>query len=72
MKEFILLLFKMEIIIFVRDLSVIIIFDLYGIIDGKVVGINYLGKKYLYILGSVVSGIDFLELEVDLKVKYIG
>ncbi|ABG53621.1 hypothetical protein Tery_4651 [Trichodesmium erythraeum IMS101] len=72
MKELTLLLFKTETITFVRDLSVTIIFDLYGITDGKAVGTNYLGKKYLYTPGSAASGIDFPELEVDLKVKYIG
>ena len=46
--------------------------------DGKAVGTyveqafnNYLGKKYLYTPGSAASGIDFPELEVDLKVTSI-
>ena len=79
MKELTLSLFKTEAAIFVRDLSATPIFNLYGITDGKAVGTyveqafnNYLGKKYLYTPGSAASGIDFPELEVDLKVKYIG
>ncbi|MEB3339369.1 MAG: restriction endonuclease, partial [Okeania sp.] len=78
MKELTLLLFKTEAAIFVRDLSVTPIPDLYGITDGKAAGTyveqgfnNYLQKKYLYTPGSVANGIDFPELEVDLKVTSI-
>ena len=52
--------------------------DLYGITDGKKVGTyvevvfnQYLALKYLYTLGNAASGIDFPELEVDLKVTSI-
>jgi len=78
MKKLTLSLFKTEAAIFVRDLSTTPILDLYGITDGKAVGTyveqafnNYLGKKYLYTPGSAASGIDFPELEVDLKVTSI-
>ncbi|MGD1807741.1 restriction endonuclease [Dapis sp. BLCC M126] len=78
MKELTLSLFKTEAAIFVRDLSATPISDLYGITDGKAVGTyveqafnNYLGTKYLYTPGSAASGIDFPELEVDLKVTSI-
>lgn len=71
-------LFKTEAAIFVRNLSVTPIFDLYGITDGKAVGTyveqafnNYLRTKYLYTPGSAAIGIDFPELEVDLKVTSI-
>ncbi|NET76189.1 restriction endonuclease [Okeania hirsuta] len=78
MKKLTLPLFKTEAAIFVRDLSVTPILDLYGITDGKAVGTyveqafnNYLRTKYLYTPGSAASGIDFPELEVDLKVTSI-
>ena len=48
---------------------------LYGITDGKAVGTylerkfqSYLHAKYTYIEGSSAKGIDFPELEVDMKV----
>lgn len=51
---------------------------LYGITDGKAVGTylerkfqNYLHAKYTYIEGSSAKGIDFPELEVDMKVTSI-
>lgn len=51
---------------------------LYGITDGKAVGTylerkfqNYLHAKYAYIEGSSAKGIDFPELEVDMKVTSI-
>ncbi|NES79810.1 MULTISPECIES: restriction endonuclease [unclassified Okeania] len=78
MKKLTLPLFKTEAAIFVRDLSITPILDLYGITDGKAVGTyveqafnNYLRTKYLYTPGSAASGIDFPELEVDLKVTSI-
>mgnify|MGYP001092976804 CR=1 FL=1 len=49
--------------------------SLYGKTDGKAVGTYlehkfqaYLGEKYTYIEGSSASGIDFPELNVDMKV----
>ncbi len=52
--------------------------QLYGITDGKAVGTyveqtfnQYLAIKYSYTPGSAASGIDFPELEVDLKVTSI-
>ncbi len=51
---------------------------LYGITDGKAVGTylerkfqNYLHAKYTYVEGSSAKGIDFPELEVDMKVTSI-
>ena len=51
---------------------------LYGITDGKAVGTylerkfqKYLHAKYTYIEGSSAKGIDFPELEVDMKVTSI-
>ncbi|WP_240039201.1 MULTISPECIES: restriction endonuclease [Okeania] len=71
-------MFKTEAAIFVRELTVRPIFDLYGITDGKAIGTyveqafnKYLISKYLYTPGSAASGIDFPELEVDLKVTSI-
>ncbi|MDY7004103.1 MAG: restriction endonuclease [Cyanobacteriota bacterium] len=78
MKELTLSLFKTEAATFVRELTVRPIFDLYGITDGKAIGTyveqafnQYLISKYLYTPGSASSGIDFPELEVDLKVTSI-
>jgi len=52
--------------------------ELYGITDGKAVGTyveqafnRYLTAKYSYTAGSAASGIDFPELEVDIKVTSI-
>ena len=63
---------------FVRKCSASPIPDLYGITDGKAVGTyvehafhEYLGKQYAYTPGSSASGIDFPELEVDLKVTSV-
>ncbi|MDZ4784904.1 MAG: restriction endonuclease [bacterium] len=63
---------------FVQQLSATSISNLYGITDGKAVGTyveqvfnRYLLTKYSYIPGSSASGIDFPELEVDLKVTSI-
>lgn len=63
---------------FLQALSTTSISNLYGITDGKAVGTyveqafhRYLLTKYSYIPGSAASGIDFPELEVDLKVTSI-
>jgi restriction system protein len=47
---------------------------LYGVTDGKAVGTyieqafhKYLNERYSYMAGSFASGIDFPELEVDIK-----
>jgi hypothetical protein len=52
--------------------------SIYGITDGKAVGTYlehkfqiYLEKKYSYIKGNSAHGIDFPELEVDMKVTSI-
>jgi hypothetical protein len=52
--------------------------NLYGVTDGKAVGTyvefafnQYLSTNYQYTLGSAALGIDFPELEVDLKVTSI-
>ncbi|MFW5883558.1 MAG: restriction endonuclease, partial [Verrucomicrobiota bacterium] len=51
---------------------------LYGVTDGKAVGTylehkfqKYLVDKYTYVFGSSAKGIDFPELEVDLKTTSI-
>lgn len=71
-------LLKTEAKNFGQELSATPIADLYGITDGKKVGTyvevvfnQYLAHKYLYTLGNAASGIDFPELEVDLKVTSI-
>jgi len=71
-------LLKTEAKTFGQELSATPIVDLYGITDGKKVGTyvevvfnQYLALKYLYTLGNAASGIDFPELEVDLKVTSI-
>jgi len=63
---------------FVVQLSDRQIAELYGITDGKAVGTyveqafnRYLTAKYSYMPGSAASGIDFPELEVDIKVTSI-
>ena len=78
MKELTLPFLKNEAAIFVKDLSITSISDLYGITDGKAVGTyveqafnKYLQTKYLYTPGSAASGIYFPGLEVDLKVTSI-
>ena len=60
---------------FTQEISKTPIPNLYGITDGKAVGTyveqafnQYLSSKYIYRIGSAASGIDFPELEVDLKV----
>jgi restriction system protein len=71
-------LLKIEAGNFVQELRTRTIPQLYGITDGKAVGTyveqtfnQYLRIKYSYRLGSAASGIDFPELEVDLKVTSI-
>jgi hypothetical protein len=63
---------------FVQALSTIPIPELYGITDGKAVGTyvelafhKYLMEHFSYTPGSSAKGIDFPELEVDLKVTSI-
>lgn len=60
---------------FARDLQNTPIPDLYGVTDGKAVGTyvehrfhEYLQSRYTYTAGSSASGLDFPELEVELKV----
>lgn len=60
---------------FTLEMSQTPIPNLYGITDGKAVGTyveqvfnQYLSSRYTYTRGSAASGIDFPELEVDLKV----
>ena len=52
--------------------------SLYGVTDGKAIGTyferkfrSYLREKYAFEEGSSASGIDFPELEVDMKVTSI-
>ena len=78
MKTLTLPLFKIEAGKFVKHLSATPIYELYGITDGKAVGTyveqafnRHLQSNYLYTPGSAASGIDFPELEVDLKVTSI-
>lgn len=63
---------------FVADLSATPIPDLFGITDGKAVGTyvehafrDYLDDRYDYAPGSSALGIDFPDLNVDLKVTSI-
>lgn len=63
---------------FVRDFSVISIAVLYGVTDGKAVGTHvehafhvFLKNRYSYKPGSSASGLDFPELQIDLKVTSI-
>src|ERR1043165_7053172 len=63
---------------FVQAMSRIPIYELYGITDGKAVGTyvelafnKYLMWRFSYTPGSSAKGIDFPELEVDLKVTSI-
>ena len=78
MKTLTLPLFKIEAGQFVKQLGETPISELYGITDGKAVGTyveqafnRHLQSNYLYTPGSAASGIDFPELEVDLKVTSI-
>lgn len=71
-------LLKTEARDFVQELSTTPIPELYGVSDGKAVGTyvehafnRHLGRQYQYAVGSSASGIDFPELEVDLKVTSI-
>lgn len=63
---------------FVRKFSTTSIGALYGITDGKAVGTHvehafheFLKGRYSYVPGSSASGLDFPELQVDLKVTSI-
>jgi restriction system protein len=74
MQELTLIQLKAEVQGFVQTLTATPILILYGATDGKAVGTyveqafhRYLGEQYVYILGNSASGIDFPELEVDIK-----
>lgn len=63
---------------FVAELSATPIGDLFGVTDGKAVGTyvehtfrDYLSDRYEYAPGSSALGIDFPDLNVDLKVTSI-
>lgn len=63
---------------FAKILSNTDISQLYGVTDGKAVGTyveltfnEYLSRRYTYTPGNAASGIDFPDLEVDLKVTSI-
>lgn len=78
MTQLTLAIFKTAAREFALELSTTAISNLYGITDGKAVGTyveqtfhRYLLAKYSYTPGSSASGIDFPELEVDLKVTSI-
>ncbi len=65
---------KAEVRPFVQALNSKPIPFLYGVTDGKAVGTyieqafhKYLNERYSYMAGSSASGIDFPELEVDIK-----
>ncbi len=69
---------KAEVRDFVQGLSATPIPFLYGVTDGKAVGTyieqafhKFLNERYSYIAGSSVSGIDFPELEIDIKATSI-
>ena len=71
-------LLKTEASVFARAESIHDEPTLYGITDGKAVGTylerkfqDYLHAKYTYVEGSSAKGIDFPELEVDMKVTSI-
>jgi hypothetical protein len=60
---------------FLEGISGVPISHLYGVTDGKAVGTHvehefhkYLSERYAYNAGSSASGIDFPEIDVDLKV----
>lgn len=78
MIELTIALLKKEAGNFLRELNATPIAELYGTTDGKAVGTyveqafkQYLKVKYSYTPGSAASGIDFPDLEVDLKVTSI-
>ncbi len=69
---------KKEAALFAKDAAHSALPDLYGITDGKAVGTyveikfhDALKPKYAYDLGSAASGIDFPDLNVDLKATSI-
>ncbi|MGF1677184.1 MAG: restriction endonuclease [Rivularia sp. (in: cyanobacteria)] len=70
--------FKIASALFIRQISGTPIPDLFGSTDGKAVGTyieqafnHYLRATYDYIPGNAASGIDFPDLNVDLKVTSI-
>lgn len=69
---------KLEATVFARDESAHRESSLYGVTDGKAIGTyiehkfrSYLRERYNFIEGSSASGIDFPELEVDMKATSI-
>lgn len=65
---------KAEVRPFIQSLDAEPIPFLYGVTDGKAVGTyveqafhKYLNQRYAYMAGNSASGIDFPELEVDIK-----
>ncbi len=75
MTELTLINFKIASALFIRQISGTPIPDLFGSTDGKAVGTyieqafnHYLRSSYDYIPGNAASGIDFPNLNVDLKV----
>lgn len=78
MKKLTVLEIKSAARLFLRKLNKTPIPELFGVTDGKAVGTfveqsfhSYLTKKYTYNPGNSASGIDFPELEIDLKVTSI-
>ena len=70
--------FKSEIGDFTAEIANEGITELYGVTDGKAIGTysehrlqGYLGERYEYESGSSASGIDFPDIQVDLKVTSI-
>lgn len=64
--------------LFLAQLSVTDIAQLYGVTDGKAVGTyvelwfnKYLQERFTYLQGNAATGIDFPSLNVDLKVTSI-
>ena len=69
---------KAEVQDFVQALGTTPVPFLYGVTDGKAVGTyieqafhKFLTERYSYIAGSSASGIDFPELEIDIKATSI-
>lgn len=64
---------------FVKEINKLPIPELYGVNNGKAIGTyiehsfhRYLRERYSYVAGSSASGLDFPELQVDLKVTDAG
>lgn len=63
---------------FIREFNAAPIRELYGVDNGKAIGTHverslhrYLGERYSYVAGNSAIGIDFPEVEVDLKVTSV-